>query len=210
MNIVIFGPQGSGKGTQADILAERLNIPHITTGGLLRSESAKETELGNEIKDIMDAGNLAPDNMMLEILKNRLEQPDAETGFILDGYPRNLNQAGDLEQCQTIDVAMEICISDEEALRRTGGRLTCEACGAVFNLLSNPPKTEGVCDRCGGRLKARDDDKEAVIKQRLAVYHRQTELLVKYYQKSGNYLKIDGMPPIPEVTKEIFEKLKLN
>lgn len=209
MNIIIFGPQGSGKGTQADILGEKLNIPHITSGGLLRAEAGSESVLGEKIKTIINQGVLVPDEITLELLKNRLDKPDCENGFILDGYPRNLIQTKDLEEIATVDLAMEIYITDAETLRRLSGRRSCSACGAVYHLDFNPPAKAEVCDKCGSVLTIREDDKEEVIKKRLAVYHEQTEPLVYYYQKQGVYLKIDGMPPIPEVTKAIFAKLKL-
>ncbi|MDP2586765.1 MAG: nucleoside monophosphate kinase [Candidatus Komeilibacteria bacterium] len=209
MNIIIFGPQGSGKGTQADILGEKLNIPHITMGGLLRAEAGSESVLGEKIKTIINQGILVPDEITLELLKQRLDKPDCEAGFILDGYPRNLVQAADLEQVTAVDLALEIYITDEEALKRTGGRRNCLACGNTYHLLYKPSQQEGICDKCGAALIVREDDKDEVIKMRLNVYHQQTEPLVEYYQKQSVYLKIDGMPPIPEVTKEIFAKLKL-
>lgn len=209
MNIIIIGPQGSGKGTQADILGKKLNIPHITMGGLLRAEAGSDSALGEKIKTIINQGILAPDEITLALLKQRLDKPDCEAGFILDGYPRNLVQAGDLEQVTNVDLALEIFITDAEALKRTGGRRSCAKCGAIYHLDFNPPKVENVCDKCGGQLTVRDDDKDEVIAKRLAIYHEQTEPLIDYYKKQGVYLKIDGMPPIPEVTKEIFAKLKL-
>jgi len=209
MNIIIFGPQGSGKGTQADILAERLNIPHITMGDLLRIEAKSDSALGQKIKELINQGFLVPDEVTLELLKNRLAKLDCENGFILDGYPRNLQQAQDLAENATVDLAMEIFITDAETLRRLSGRRNCAKCGSVFHLDFNPPKLDNVCDKCGSILIIREDDKEEVIKKRLAVYHNQTELLIDYYQKQNVYLKIDGMPSIPDVTKEIFNKLKI-
>ncbi len=209
MNIIIFGPQGSGKGTQADILGEKLNIPHITMGGLLRAEAGSDSVLGEKIKTIINQGILVPNEVTLELLKQRLDKPDCEGGFILDGYPRNLIQARDLEQVTAVDLAMEIFITDEEAIKRTEGRRNCAKCGAVYHLAFNPPKVENICDKCGERLTIRDDDKDEVLTKRLAIYHEQTEPLIDYYQKQKVYLKIDGLPPIPEVTKEIFDKLEI-
>lgn len=209
MNIIIFGPQGSGKGTQADILAEKLKIPHISTGDIFRDNIKSQTKLGKLAQTFIDRGNLAPDEITIKIIKERLVKVDAQNGFILDGYPRNLAQVQALEQIIKTDLAMEVWISDSEALKRIGGRRSCLKCNAIYHLEFNPPKVQGKCDKCQSELIIRDDDKEEAIKKRLELYHQQTEPLIKYYQEQGIYLKIDGMPPIPEVTKEIFEKLKI-
>lgn len=208
MNVIIFGPQGSGKGTQAEALSKKLNIPQITMGDLFRDEVKEKSRVGQKIESIINQGNLVDDELTLEVLKKRLEQPDCQNGFILDGYPRTLNQAKMLDDIASIDKALEIWISDEESVRRIGGRRSCPKCGAVYHLEYKPPKEEAKCDQCVESLIIRDDDKEKVIKKRLQAYHQQTEPLIEYYQNQGKHIKIDGMPPIPEVTKQINEEIK--
>lgn len=209
MKIVIFGPQGSGKGTQAEALAKRLKVPQITMGDLLRDEISRKSVVGKKIKDTINHGKLVPDEVSTQILKQRLSQSDCQNGFVLDGYPRNLNQAKLLAEITPVDKALEIWISDEEAIKRISGRRSCPKCGAVYHLQSNPPKIDEICDQCQTKLIVRDDDQEEIIKNRLAIYHQETEPIIKYYQQSGVHLKIDGMPLIAEVTEDIFGKLKL-
>lgn len=209
MNIVIFGPQGSGKGTQAEALAKKLNIPQITMGDLLREEIKNQSKIGKKIDKIVNQGKLVPDEISTEILKQRLSEADCQNGFVLDGYPRNLKQAQLLSAIAQVDKALEIWISDLEAIKRISGRRSCPKCGAVYHLEFNPPKIDEICEQCQIKLIVRDDDKEEIIKNRLAIYHQETEPIIKYYQNQGVHLKIDGMPPIAEVTKEIFGKLKL-
>jgi|SRR3989338_3299486 len=210
MKIVIFGPQGSGKGTQADILAEKLNIPHITMGDLLRLEVQSGSKLGKTIEGLINEGDLVPDEITLDLLKIRLSQSDSQNGFIIDGFPRNLNQSKLLDGLTKIDKALEIWISDEESAKRITGRRSCPVCGAVYHLKFNPPKEENKCDKCDSELIIRDDDREEVIKNRLVIYHEQTEPIIDYYQNQGVHLKIDGRPAIAEVSQEIFVKLNLN
>jgi len=209
MKIVIFGPQGSGKGTQAEVLSKRLKIPQITMGDLLREEIKNHSQVGKEIDAIVNRGQLVPDEVSTQILKQRLLKADCQNGFVLDGYPRNLNQAKLLAEITKVDKALEIWISDKEAVKRISGRRSCPRCGAVYHLQFNPPKIDELCDQCQTKLIVRDDDKEEIIKNRLAIYHQATEPIIKYYQQSGVHLKIDGLPPIAAVTKDIFEKLKL-
>ena len=210
MKIVIFGPQGSGKGTQADILAEKLNIPHITMGDLLRLEVQSGSKLGKTIEGLINEGDLVPDEITLDLLKIRLSQSDSQNGFIIDGFPRNLNQSKLLDGLTKIDKALEIWISDEESVKRITGRRSCPVCGAVYHLKFNPPKEENKCDKCDSELIIRDDDREEVIKNRLVIYHEQTEPIIDYYQNQGVHLKINGRPAIAEVAQEIFVKLNLN
>lgn len=209
MKIVIFGPQGSGKGTQADIIAERLDICHITMGDLLRSEAKSGSELGQKINSLINEGQLVSDEIVFALIQDRVAMSDCALGFILDGFPRTLAQAELLDKIATIDTALEIWISDEESVRRITDRRSCSSCGAVYHLIYNPPISEDKCDKCQSSLVIRDDDKETVIKKRLEVYHQQTEPLIKHYQDKNIYLKIDGMPSIPEVTREILGKLNL-
>lgn len=208
MKIIIFGPQGSGKGTQAHILSEELSIPHITMGDLLRTEAKSGSDLGQKINAIINEGKLAPDEIAFSLISERINMQDCSNGCILDGFPRSIEQAHLLNGIFKAEAAFEIWISDEEAILRIGGRRTCSNCGTVYHLLYNPPALDGKCGKCGAELIIRDDDKEDVIKKRLEIYHAQTEPLIKYFNEQGIYLKINGMPPIPEVTREIFEKLK--
>ena len=208
MNLIIFGPQGSGKGTQADALSEKLNIPHITMGDLLRVEAKSGSELGQKINLIINEGKLVPDETVFNLIKDRLSMLDCESGYILDGFPRNLKQAKLLDGITKIERALEIWISDEESIKRISGRQTCSKCGAVYHLEFNPPQNKGKCDKCQIDLIIREDDKEEVIKKRLAVYHEETEPLARHYKDV--HLKIDGMPAIMEVTKEVFEKLEIS
>ena len=209
MKIVIFGPQGSGKGTQADVIAKRLNICHITMGDLLRAEAKSGSELGQKINSLINQGQLVPDEIVFNLLQDRVAMSDCGLGFILDGFPRTMDQAQLLDKIITIDAAFEIWISYEESIRRITDRRSCSNCGAVYHLIYNPSVLEGKCDKCQSALVIREDDKAGVIKKRLEVYHQQTEPLIKYYQDKDAYLKIDGMPSIPEVTREIFGKLNL-
>ena len=201
MKILLMGPQGSGKGTQAKILSKELEIPHISTGDLLRGS---EGELKEKIDSFINEGNLFPDELMLDILKERIEREDCRNGFILDGYPRNINQARSLKSITDIDKAIEISISGEESVRRLSGRLSCKDCGAVFNLLSSPPKDSELCDSCGGELFVREDDKEDAIKKRLEIYHRDTKPVLEEY----GALKVNGERDIEEITKDVLSSLK--
>ena len=180
MKIIFIGPQGSGKGTQAKILSEKLNIPHISTGDLFR---ALDGELKQEVDTIINQGNLVPDELTIKILKERLEKPDAQQGFILDGFPRNLNQAKLLETITQTDKIIEITLHDEEAIKRISGRINCKECGAIFNKFTNPPKQENTCDNCQGELTQRADDTEEAVKKRLTTYHNKTEPILDYYGK---------------------------
>jgi len=204
-NIIIFGPQASGKGTQADVLAEKFGVPHISTGAIFRDEIKKGTDLGKKVEEILNAGNLVADEITNEIVKKRLGEADCKNGFALEGYPRNLNQAEFLDSIVKINLALDVWISDEEAMMRIGGRRSCPVCGAIYHLKFNPSKEEGVCDKDGEKLVIREDDKDEAVKKRLDIYHKETEKVLEHYKEKGVYQKIDGMPPIPEVTKQIME-----
>ena len=204
-NIILFGPQGSGKGTQADVLSGKFNIPHISTGDIFRENIKNGTELGKQVEKLTSNGILVPDEVTNEIVKERFKENDCENGFVLDGYPRNLNQAKFLEEVKKIDLALEVWISDDEAVMRITGRRTCSKCGTVYHLKFNPPKEDGVCDKDGEKLIIRDDDKEEAVRARLKIYHEQTEPLIEYYKEKGVYERVDGMPPILEVTEQIME-----
>ncbi|NQU77635.1 adenylate kinase [Candidatus Falkowbacteria bacterium] len=204
-NIIIFGPQASGKGTQADVLAEKFGVPHISTGAIFRDEIRGGTELGKKVEGILNAGNLVPDEITNEIVKNRLSKSDCSAGFVLEGYPRNISQAGFLDKVAKVDLALEVWISDEEAVMRIGGRRNCPKCGTPYHLKFNPSKKEGVCDKDGEKLIIRDDESDEIIKQRLKNYHEQTEPIIDFYKERGIYKKIDGMPSISEVTSMIMK-----
>ena len=205
-HIIILGPQGSGKGTQADMLEKELGIVKISTGDIFRKNIKEQTELGKQVKEILDAGQLVPDELTNKIVEDRLKQPDARSGFILDGFPRNLEQAKALDNMTEITHVLEVWISDEEAVRRIGGRRSC-SCGAVYHLVYNPPKDPEKCDKCGEKLFIRDDDKEEAIKKRLEIYHEQTEPIVEHYKEKGLHVKVDGMPPIAQVSESIKSAL---
>ena len=207
MNIVLFGPPGSGKGTQAKMLAEKYEIPHISTGDILRENLKNQTKLGLEAKSYMDKGELVPDEVLINIIKDRLSQPDCASGFLLDGYPRTVPQADALstilnELGKKLDVVLNIDVPDAELIKRLTGRRMC-ACGASYHILFNPPKREGFCDRCGKELYHRDDDKEAAIMNRLDVYKTQTQPLIEYYTNEDVLVTVNGAASISEVFAEI-------
>ena len=207
MKLIIFGPQGSGKGTQAEVLSAKLKVPHISSGDIFRNQIQSQTELGRLAKDYIDQGKLVPDDLTIKMIKDRLEQSDAGAGFILDGYPRTIAQAEALDRVVNIDQVLEVWISDEESLMRLGGRRSCPVDGTIYHLKFNPPKVQNQCDKCQATLIILQDDTEPVINKRLGQYHQQTEPLKKYYQLQGKLMAIDGRPPIADVTTEIFNKL---
>ncbi len=207
MNYIILGAPASGKGTQAELISEKLNIPTISSGVILRENIQKKTELGLKAKDVMNKGQLVSDDIMIDLIKNRLNQEDCLNGYVLDGFPRTISQAKALDEITQIDKIIDVVISDEAAIKRIISRRMCKSCGATYHLIFNPSQVENVCDKCNGELYLRDDDKEEVVKERLKVYHNQTELLKKYYR--DKIIKIDGMPSIKEVTQDIFNKLNI-
>jgi adenylate kinase len=203
MNLIFIGPQASGKGTQAKIVAEKLGLVHISTGDLVRGAKG---ELKQEIDKYVNRGTLVPDELIIKILKERISQPDAEKGFILDGFPRNLAQAKALKEMIRVDKIIEISISDEEAVRRLSGRVNCPQCGAIFNTITNPPKKEMICDVCGERLMKRADDEENAIRARLEIYHNETEPILKEHPS----IRIDGTNSIEKVNEDILNELEKN
>lgn len=208
MNIIIFGPPGAGKGTQAKKMVDFYGIPQISTGDILRANVREGTELGLAAKAYMDKGELVPDEVLIGIIKNRLKEEDCENGFILDGYPRTIPQADALatildEINKPIDVVLNLEVPDEELVERISGRLMCNNCGASYHRTFNPPKKEGVCDICGGELFQRADDREEAVKNRLDVYKRQTQPLIDYYAKQGLLVFLDGTKDINEVFEDI-------
>jgi adenylate kinase len=203
MNIVLLGPPGAGKGTQAKILAQKLALPHLSTGDLLRNNVAGKTKLGLEARAYMEKGALVPDKLVSDMLKDRLLKPDMQRGFILDGYPRNLAQAKTLEDVlrgagRGIDLVMYLDAGEPVIIQRLGGRLVCKICGANFHVKNMPPKKAGLCDNCGGELFQRPDDNAQTIKERLKVYQQESAPLISYYQENGllKTVSSDGEPEI--------------
>ena len=208
MKLILLGAPGAGKGTQAEILSAKLGIPTISTGNILRAAIKEGTEIGLQAKSYMDKGQLVPDEVIIAIVAERLAQDDCANGFILDGMPRTLPQAEALDQHGiTFDHVLSIEISDEEIEQRMSGRRVCSKCGAPYHVKSKPPKQEGVCDTCGGALVQRDDDKAETVRQRLAVYHAETEPLKGYYQQKGILVPVDNQPTIEATTQVIVEAL---
>ncbi len=214
LNLIIFGPPGAGKGTQAEKLVEKFGVQHVSTGDMLREAVAKQTELGKKAKGYMDRGELVPDEVVIGIVEEKLKQLSYEKkGFLLDGFPRTLAQAEALDQLLKklnikIDAVINLEVDEEEIVKRLSNRRTCKVCGAVYHLIFNPPKIPGKCDKCGGELYQRDDDREEAIRNRLKVYKKQTEPLVEYYQEKKILKNIDGSKTIEEVAKSIEEVLK--
>lgn len=212
MRIVLLGAPGSGKGTQAKLLVQRKGIPQVSTGDLLRAEVAQGSPLGQKAKAAMDAGELVSDEVVLGMIRRRLNEPDARNGFILDGFPRNLTQGEALDELlqeigQPIDHAVHIKVSRGALMQRLTGRRTCESCGQMYNVYSSPPKREGICDRCGGRLLQRDDDNEETIARRLDVYQQQTEPLIGYYERQGKLVTVLGEGEVDDVFSRLMDVL---
>jgi adenylate kinase len=210
--VILLGPPGSGKGTQAVRLTKELKIPHISTGDLFRENISQNTELGKRAKSYMDAGKLVPDEVVLDMLFDRVSKPDSANGYLLDGFPRTLPQAEALDKhlaSNTHLIVLDLEVPDEMIVKRAEGRLTCKGCGAVYNRYFNPPAKEGVCDKCGGELVQRPDDKAEVVQERLRVYHTQTQPLVDYYAKKGVLKRIDGTKSPDEVFNSLNVALGL-
>ncbi|MBS7659012.1 MAG: adenylate kinase [Candidatus Bathyarchaeia archaeon] len=216
MIIVLLGAPGSGKGTYASIINRKLGIPHISTGDLVRDEIKAGTKLGKEAAEYVNRGELIPDEKILEILKNRVSKSDCVKGFILDGYPRTIKQAEDLSKIANIDIVVNLNVPDEVIIERLAYRLICRNCGAIYNEKTLKPKKPGVCDKCGGPLYKREDDKPEVIKERLKVYREKTQPLINFYKKTGLLVevkteKIDASPEevANEILKVINEKINV-
>lgn len=215
MYILLMGPPGAGKGTQAEKLINEFKIPHISTGDMFRAAVKQGTELGKEAKKYMDAGGLVPDVVTIGIVHEGLAKPECANGFILDGFPRTEEQAVALDGILKdlgikLTGVVNIVVPDAELVGRVTGRRICKACGATYHVSFNPSKVEDVCDKCGGNLYQRDDDKEATVKNRLEAYHSQTEPLIEYYKKQGVYKEIDGLQAIDKVYADVKASLAGN
>ena len=208
MKLILLGAPGAGKGTQADVLSRKLSIPTISTGNMLRAAISNGSAVGLEAKSYMDKGQLVPDSVIIGIVKERLAQSDCANGFILDGMPRTIPQAESLrDNGISFDAVVSLEISDDEIVSRMSGRRVCPKCGATFHVVSNPPKTEGVCDACGAELIIRPDDAPETVRSRLAVYHEQTEPLKKFYAEMGNLRSVENAGSIEAVSQAIFRAL---
>ncbi|GAB4408571.1 MAG: adenylate kinase [Thermodesulfovibrionales bacterium] len=212
MRLVLLGAPGAGKGTQAKKFIEKYGIPQISTGDILRAAVAAGTPLGKEAKSYMDKGELVPDRVVLGMVEERLKQEDCKKGYILDGFPRNVAQAEALDKLlndlgMSLDAALSVDVPFDDLMKRLTGRRTCKACSQMYNVYFNPPQKEGVCDKCGGELFQRDDDKEETIKKRLEVYNSQTAPLIAYYSKKGILKSVKGTGSIDEIFNNICKVL---
>ena len=213
MRIVLLGPPGAGKGTQAAIIIETYHVPHISTGDIFRKNFKEGTLLGLKAKKYMDQGYLVPDKLVVDLVNDRLTADDCKTGFLLDGFPRTVFQAEALESELnkndiSLNAVVNINVDSDLLLKRLTGRRICKSCGATYHIYFNSPKVEGICDQCGGELYQRDDDKEDTVKKRLEVYEEQTQPLIDYYSIKGMLVNIDGEGEIDKVSQDIIYSLK--
>ena len=208
MNLILLGAPGAGKGTQAELLTQKLSIPAISTGNMLREAIANDTPLGRQVKQYMDGGLLVPDELVLSLIAERTQEPDCVNGFILDGVPRTLAQAKELDaQGVHIDHVVAIEIDDAVIESRMTGRRVCGKCGASYHITANPPTKEGICDQCGSDLMIRKDDAPETVRKRLVVYHESTEVLKAYYAEQGKLRMIEGNQPIEDAARDILEAI---
>jgi adenylate kinase len=213
MRLVLVGPPGAGKGTQAEFISGHLSVPKISTGDIFRANVSAGTPLGQEARKYMDAGDLVPDEVTIGMVRDRLGEPDARSGFLLDGFPRTVPQAHTFDEILAdsetpLDVVLELVVDDDEVIRRLSGRRTCHKCGHIWHVDFDPPSTEGVCDICGGELFQRDDDKPDTVRHRLDVYYEQTSPLVGYYAERRILVGIDAMGPVDDVTDRAIAALR--
>lgn len=210
MNIIMLGPPGAGKGTQAEVLSKKLGVTTLSTGNILRSAIAEQRPVGLNAKAYMDKGQLVPDDVIIGIVKDYLETHDLGKGCILDGVPRTIAQAEMLDSMGVqIDAAISLEVSDSAIEERMSGRRTCMKCGATYHVKANPPKQEGICDKCGSELTIRDDDKPETVRQRLAVYHAQTEPILGYYEAQGKLQSVDGTAGVDETSEKLVRILEM-
>ena len=209
MNLILLGAPGAGKGTQAEVICEHLHIPAVSTGNMIREALKNGTEMGLRAKSYMEEGKLVPDEVVIGIIKDRLQQDDCKGGFILDGFPRTIPQAEALDKMGiVIDKVIDIEVPDEKIVERMSGRRVCESCGASYHLLYKKPEKEGVCGKCGGALVQRKDDHPDTVKERLKVYHEQTEPLKAYYEKQGKLAVVGGQEDVADTSRLTLEALK--
>jgi adenylate kinase len=213
MRLVLVGPPGAGKGTQAEFVAAHLAVPKISTGDIFRASVAAGTPLGVEARRYMDSGQLVPDQVTIDMVRDRLAETDAADGFLLDGFPRTVPQAVALDKLLAdlgvgLDLILELVVDDDEVIRRLSGRRTCRGCGKIWHIIFDPPSREGFCDRCGGELYQRDDDKSETVTERLRVYARDTAPLVDYYGAQGRLVGIDATGPVEDVTVRAIDALR--
>ncbi len=214
MNLVLLGPPGSGKGTLAKLLSSELKIPHISTGDILREEAKLGTFLGKKVKPFMEKGELVPDQIILEVMKERIRKPDGQKGFLLDGFPRTIPQALGIDEMlkeltKSIDWVLKLEVSEDGVLKRLGGRWICSGCGAFFNLYTKPPQKDLICDFCGSKLYQRPDDAPEVILNRLKVYKEETLPIEEYYDKQGKLRKVNGELAPDSILKNVLDILQL-
>ena len=213
MKIIMLGAPGAGKGTQAKKIAEKYGIVHVSTGDIFRVNLKGGTELGMKAKSYMDQGKLVPDDVTIAMLLDRIGEADCANGYVLDGFPRTIPQAESLTEVldkrgEKIDYVIDVDVPDEAIIDRMSGRRACVSCGATYHTVHNAPKTEGVCDACGGKLVLREDDKPETVKRRLSVYHEQTQPLIEYYQKAGILASVDGTQDLNKVFEDIVSVLE--
>ena len=213
MKIIMLGAPGAGKGTQAKLIAEKYGIPHVSTGDIFRANIKEGTDLGKEAKEYMDKGQLVPDELTVRILLDRVSKDDCKNGYVLDGFPRTIPQAEVLDtevakMGDKIDFAIDVDVPDENIIRRMGGRRACLKCGATYHVEHIPPKTEGICDKCGSELVLRDDDKPETVQKRLEVYHKQTQPLIDYYSRQNILRTVDGTKEMNAVFSDIVRLLE--
>ena len=212
MKIIMLGAPGAGKGTQAKMIAAKYGIPHISTGDIFRANIKNGTELGAKAKQYMDKGELVPDELVVDLVIDRFKEDDCKNGYVLDGFPRTIPQAEALDKALTaigenVDYAINVEVPDDNIINRMGGRRACVGCGATYHIVYSPTKVEGKCDTCGGDLIIRDDDKPETVKNRLSVYHEQTQPLIDYYTKKGIIKEVDGTVDMNDVFKAITDIL---
>ena len=213
MRIVLVGPPGAGKGTQAQFIASHLAIPRISTGDIFRYNVNSNTDLGRKAREFMERGDLVPDEVTVGMVQARLGEDDAQEGFLLDGFPRNVPQAETQKKMHAewdarLDIVLELVVDDDEVVRRLSGRRTCRKCGRIWHVVFDPPARQGICDDCGGELFQRDDDQEETIRHRLDVYQQQTRPLIAYYADEGTLLGIDATGPVEEITDRAMSALR--
>ena len=205
MKLVVFGPPSAGKGTQAQKLSAKYGLPQVSTGDLLRKAVADKTPLGVKVKSYLDQGRLGPDDLIVKLIKERVSKPDCRNGYLLDGFPRTMGQAKELDKMTNVDLVLNIVVDMEVLVERAVGRRSCPNCGAVYHVKFNPPTNAGTCEKCGSGLVQRDDDKEETIRNRLKVYQEQTAPLIEHYRKKGKLVDIDGSAGIDAVFSQMVK-----